>query len=796
MFKKIIKVLLFTVFILLAISIVTAYYFIKKPVPSYSGKKQIEGLTNEVDVHFDDMGIPHIFAKSETDAYFALGYLIASERLFQLTLIKRLASGRLAEILGESLLESDIFFRTIGLNQYAEWSAETFEKEAESGLKASVTAYINGVNSFINTGPKPLEFNILGIPDEAFSLKDVYLVVGYMALGFAEGMKTDPLTEMMRIKTDSAKMADLYINWMPLDTLINKQKAISSLRLINQQIAGVFNTYPVSPWIGSNSWVISGKKTKSGSVLFCNDTHMGYGLPAVWYEAHLTYPGVNIYGNYVAGLPFALVGHSEFCATGLTMLENDDMDFYYEKIENDKVFYKGEWVKLKIHDEIIKIKGGGEKEIKIKTTPRGPLMNSANKDFEKWQQAVSMHWTLLEFPARSLQATYMLNHAKSMDEARKGAAYIHAPGLNVMYGDINGNIAWWASALLLKRPEHINSKYFLNGFSGDDEPLGYYEFAENPSQENPENGFVYSANNQPSLKNGYYYPGYYVPGNRAERIQDLLSKSSDLQTEGMKAMLMDDYSQENYTNLQRMLSCVGQKELKENQEIFDLLKNWDGSHSKEATAPVFYHHWIWHIFHKTMADELGDTLFNQYMNTHFMKISTRDFLQNEHSTWWDNTTTPEKENQNDIISASFQHAIADILSKYGNKKQNWQWGAIHRLALKHPLGQVKPLNLLFNAERKNIAGSNEVLNNQGFHLNNEIDYNVLFGPAMRRIIDFADLNHSESVLPGGQSGHVGSKFYANQINKFVNGEFRMQWFDEAEIKKQFKKKLLLQPQKN
>ena len=207
------------------------------------------------------------------------------------------------------------------------WSAEIFEKEADETLKRTVHAYIDGVNDFIENGNTPIEFRLLGIEKESFQLSDIYLIVGYMALGFAEGIKTDPLTEAMFLKTDSSRMADLSMQWPQNHRTIPVNKMERLLLSLSQTTSDILDNMPVAPWIGSNSWVISGKKTKNGRVLLSNDTHMGFSIPAVWYEAHLSYENTNLYGNYIAGLPFALVGHTEFCATGLTMFENDVLDF-------------------------------------------------------------------------------------------------------------------------------------------------------------------------------------------------------------------------------------------------------------------------------------------------------------------------------------------------------------------------------------------------------------------------------------------------------------------------------------
>lgn len=521
---------------------------------------------------------------------------------------------------------------------------------------------------------------------------------------------------------------------------------------------------------------------------------MGLSLPTVWYEAHLSYGETNLYGNYIVGLPFALVGHTDFCATGLTMFENDDLDFYYEKIENDQVFYKGKWEETKFREELIKVKNKADVIFSVTEAKRGPLMNNANADFRKIKDPISLQWTFLQFPSKAIEATYSLNHAKTLNDAYIGASLIHAPGLNVMYGDKDGNIAWWAAAKLVKRPKHVNSMRFLDGASGLDEPLGFENFTENPQILNPESNFIYSANNQPATYGESFYPGYYVPENRAKQINKLLNDSSSFTVEMMKTTMLDDISESFAKLLQLKLANLSAQNKEKHENIIAQVKDWNGNHSKNETAALIFNHWYWNTIKLAMHDELGDTLLKQFANTHFMKVSFPELLQNENSIWWDNINTEKIERRADIINHSFELTIKTLEKKFGANPTSWNWEKAHHLTLVHPMGMVKPLNLLFNRGPYPTSGGNEVINNLGFHLNDEIDYSVKFGPSMRRVIDFSNTTVSWSVLPGGQSGHVGSKYYDDQIKLYINGVFRNQLSNEDTIRTKFRKVLILKPQ--
>ena len=290
------------------------------------------------------------------------------------------------------------------------------------------------------------------------------------------------------------------------------------MEALSLQVDKIMDEFPVSPLIGSNSWIVGGTKSKNGKVLFANDPHIGFSQPSVWYEGHLNTPDLNLYGYWLAGFPFPQLIHTEHHAIGLTMFENDDIDFFREKTIADKpgeYFYQNEWLPFETRKEVIKVKDAEDVEMTVRNTVHGPIMNDAIKGLEN-NEPVSMWWTYLLHKSMTVEAGYKLHKAKSMEEAKEAAALVHAPGLNVMYGDVDGNIAWWAVGKLPIRPDHVNSKLILDG-TGKDDPLGYYDFSENPQAENPESGYVYSANNQSVSPTGKFHPGYYLPEDRARR---------------------------------------------------------------------------------------------------------------------------------------------------------------------------------------------------------------------------------------------------------------------------------------
>ncbi|MEX1187706.1 MAG: penicillin acylase family protein [Bacteroidia bacterium] len=773
------------------------YFWLNSLKPEYTGEISIKGLKSQTEVIYDKWGVPHIYAKNETDAYFALGYVVAQDRLFQLEMIRRLASGRLSEVLGSDMLQSDKFFRTLGLNRHAEYSAKEFRIRANDSIQAATDAYIAGINEYITNGSSPIEFTILGINPEPYKLSDVYLLTGYLAFGFAEGFRIDPMVESMYRTLGETYMADIDQNWTVLGTKI---PVYSSAQMdavkFTQGIDNILLRFPVSPWIGSNSWVLSPRKSSSGKTLLCNDTHMGYSQPAVWYEAHIEYPGFKFYGNHIAGFPFALAGHSDFCANGLTMFENDDVDFFIEEVKGNQVAYKGNLEEIKTYKELIKVKDKADVNLDVKETPHGPLIQDVFEDLPIRKTPISVWWSYLKFPARSLEAVYTLNHAKSMDEARYAASLIDAPGLNVMYGDKDGHIAWWAAAKLIQRPKNTNPKRFQDGASGTHEYLGWLDFSENPKSEDPPEGFVYSANNQPDSISIGYYPGYYVPDSRASRIVSELNSKEKFSVEDMKFLMVDTKSESDLVlarNLLQTLNSIDKNATK--TEEFNRLSSWDGTYGMESQGALILNHWIYNILRATMVNKIGLGLFNKYMNTHFMKTSYPFLINRMETYWWDDWTSDQKEYRSLIIKEAWLKAIADLKSVYGKDQSKWRWSRAHTLEHVHPIGRKKPFNIFFNVGPAPVQGGNEVLNNMGFRLDSSATYPVYFGPAMRRIIDFSDTDHTLSILPTGQSGYFMADHYADQADLFNSNGFRSQLMDRKEIERQSNGILRLSPAK-
>ena len=770
-FFRISALITLSVLLIVLAGTLAAWLYIRSFTPDYSSDIQSKSVKSDVTVHFDTYGVPHIEAQTLADAQFALGYVHASERMFQMELLRRLAQGRMAEMAGDNLVKTDIFFRTLGLHKIAEKSALRFDslKHSMPDMAEQTMAYLNGINSWLKQNPHTLESRLTGITIDPFTVYDTYCITALMSFGFAEAYRIDPVVEQIAQQVPAELLAELDSS---IEQSNSTNVAFNGLTL-SQSVNEILNSLPVSPWIGSNSWVVSGKHTASGKPLFCNDTHMGYQLPGVWYEAHIKTPDFEHYGNYLAGFPFPLVGHSPYAATGLTMFENDDTDFYFEKINANQYLFKNEWLPLQNRTETIKIKDKPDSLIQVNETHHGPLLNTVfdtyttNKPFSVW-------CSFLKFPSKALETTYLLRNSKTIDDAQKAASMLEAPGLNITFATATGDIAWWAAAKLFEKPAKKSGKRFLNGFSGNDEMLPALPFSSNPQSVNPKSGFIISANQKAETLEGQTVPGYYVPMYRANRIEKQLKTRNDWTVEAMKDLLADDKGEEYAVMVKKWCSYLTPTSDASAESINTML-NWDGNHNLNSHEPVLFYRWYYELAKQTMVDELGDTLFHQFMNTHWMKVQLPHLLLNEQNSWWDNVNTPQKETCKQIIQSAFERAISHIKKQSNNQPENLKWGDVHQLHLKHPFGTSFPLNSIFNLTPQPVSGGNEVINNMGFAMDSSGIYTVTFGPAMRRIIDFAHPDSSWSVLPAGQSGIALSKHYADQLDLFVNAKFRNQF---------------------
>ncbi len=783
--KKLKKVLWVLASLILLV-IIGLIVFIQTLKPDYSGEKKLPGLQKEVNVHFDTYGIPHIYAENEPDALRALGYVHAQDRLWQMELLRRLAKGELSEVFGPDLVDTDKFFLSLGIDEHSKATIANLDPKDE--MVVLCESYLEGVNSFIENGPTPVEFYLTGIEKRPFVLEDIYNVVGYMAFSFAQAHKTDPLLTSIRQEFGEEYINDLAVYSDTTTVWIKnyKDKVPDSLGAeITAYATKALKELPVPLFEGSNSWVLSPSKTKNGKVILANDPHIGFAQPSVWYEAHVNAPGYEKYGYHLGGVPFPLLGHNQEVAYGLTMLQNDDLDFYFEQINpQDSTQYKTEngWETFEYVTKTIRVKDGADVEYTYKKTRNGMIMNGVAKQVTQ-EQPVAMSWMYVKLKNEVMQGLFELSHAGDIDEFQEALPKIHAPGLNVMYGDAEGNVAWWATAKLYTMPDSISTKFILDGASGDQVPQRFLDFSENPSAVNPPWDYVYSANNQPDSTAGMLYPGYYLPENRAKRIVQLLDAKNDWDLESTSEMILDVTSSVNPSLVTELIKLVDVSQLSEQQLVWvDALKNWDGHYGLDEISPTLFHRSEYYMLKNTFEDELGEERFNQFLGTHLLKRHIAWGAQMEDGVWWDNVHTQDiEETRLEVLLKSFDDAWLSLVEDFGPDPNQWKWGKVHTLEHQHPIGRVESLRDFFNVGPFPVEGTREVINNLAFPYDDTGLYKVSSGPSTRRVIDFSDIENSVSILPTGQSGNPFSKHYEDQAEMYVQGKFRRMLINKKEI---------------
>ena len=785
--------LLKVIAVLLILIVVGTWLYSKTYHPNYKGELEINYLSDEVTIYFDEIGVPHINAKNQKDAYIALGYVHAQDRLWQMELIRRIAPGRLSEIFGKDLLETDVFFAGLGIEEASEKSIAKLDTTSEAYLMSM--AYLEGVNQYLNEGKMPLEFDLVGIKKEKYTLKDIYNVFGYMSFSFAVAHKTDPLLTEIKEKLGAPYFNEL-MSAFDKNLTINKTEIQPIKAEMSKAVSKIMDNLPVSAFIGSNSWVIAPEKTKNGKVLFANDPHIGFAQPSVWYQNHIKTPDYEIYGYNIALMPFPLLGHNRDYAYGLTMLANDDLNFYIEKNNPDNANqYKtvDGFKDYEIRTKTIKIKDEKDTTFQVKVSKHGPIMNGLNRNISD-DRPIAMNWMYTYLENEMLNVAHGISHAKSLENFRASVAKIHAPGLNVMYGDAKDNIAWFAAAKLYQLRDSVSSKTYLDGASGKDEILEILPFEENPQAINPSRNYVYSANHQPDSVRGKLYPGYYQPEDRSKRIVELLEAKNDFTKEDVAKMIYDVKSSNVSQIANDLLAIVNDSDFSVSQKkAVSILKNWDGTYSKTAVGATIYNRFLYEFLVNTFKDELGDG-FELFINSQLQDQVLPNQISRENSVWWDNISSKNKtETRAEIVTTSFKNAFSFLENQLGANVEDWLWKRVISIEHEHAIGKAGGvLRKFFNVGPFETIGGNEVINNQIFKLDSTGVYKITAGPSTRRVIDFSDIENSLSILPTGQSGRVFSPYYKDQAQKFVDGEFVKMSLNLKEIEKS-KNILVLKP---
>ena len=781
--------------VLLAVAIGLLLY-IQGKQPLRGGTQAVTGLHQPVTVRYDERGVPHIRAGNETDLYRALGYVQAQDRLFQMEMLRRLARGELSEVLGRRLLPTDTLFRTLRIRQRAD--AQAAAADPSSPEAQAMQAYLEGINQYQQRHARPLEFDLLGIPSRPFTAVDVYSVIGYMAYSFAAAFRTEPLLTYIRDTLGEDYLRPFASTWQPDGALAAPQltaadwRGMAALAKLSEDAVG---NAGLPQFEGSNGWVIAGSRTHSGKPLLAGDPHIRFAAPSVWYEAQLSAPGFELYGDYQSLVPFALLGHNQAFAWTLTMFQNDDIDLIAETTDAahpGQVLYHGEWVVLEEETQSIAVKGEAAVELRLRRSPHGPIINDVLGQ-NAGTRPIALWWSYLDAPNPIVDAFYRLNRADTLDKARSAVAGIQAPGLNVLYANAHGDIAWWAAAALPRRPERIDPAFILEGAGNQADKAGYYPFSENPHEENPARGYILSANSQPPSPSGRVIPGYYNLPDRGQRLNLLLAGGSDWNTSNSQHLQLDERTDYAARVLQPLLPELRRQVTDPpQQQWLDRLAQWDGSYPRDSLEATVFNQFFYELARATLHDELGDALFDNLLGSRVLDTAMPKLVADAQSPWWDDRDTPKKEGRAETVLKAWQAGIVHLRSTLGEDPLQWQWGKVHRLTQMHPLGTQPVLALLYNVGPFEVGGSHEVPNNFSAPPG-PAPWSVSYGPSIRRIIDMGAPGEALGALPLGQSGVLFDHYYKDQAKPFVEGRYQAMHLSERDVAGHTESQLELHP---
>lgn len=796
---KTIKTILSVLAVLLVAAVIIGFIFItgikRGGIPKYDGNLSVAGLEKEVTVYRDERGMPHIYADNEHDLYFAVGYVMAQERLWQMDLIRRATRGRLSEIFGEGYVQTDLFLRSLDMTT----KSKMVLSNEDPVIISYIQAYADGVNSFIGSAGKKLspEFRILGYKPDPWALEDIGNIIGYMGWDLAsDNLTQDIFDYRLRQKFGAEKANQLIPDWKAVNSFVFPEFKLSDSLLSEAQtfISSMdkLKALGVVSFSGSNNWAVTGKRTETGKPILSNDMHLSFGSPGIWFQMHQVIPGkLNVTGVVVPGQPFVIAGHNEKIAWGMTNLMVDDIDLFAEKInpENEnQYFFNGEWKNMVLRDEIIKIKGGKQDTLQLRFTQRGPVVSGFRKVTDA---SLTMRWAGYDY-SDEIKAVALLNRAANWNDFRTAITSFRSVSQNFVYADAEGNIGLNTGGGIAIRKE--SGTIIRNGETDEYDWKGYVPFEQLPSSYNPLIGYVSSANNKTVSEDYPYYvsAGFVMPY-RINRIRQMLGEKEVFTMEDFKRMINDQHSDYAALLTPFILKLNDKKETMTAAEksALESLDKWDYNMSADLLAPSVFEFFRVSFIKNLLADETGD-LYSQLTGV-IKDYYIYRILKTGADEWVDNISTVEKETLDDIILKSFRDCVASLTMQFGENQEKWIWGNIHRIRIEHPMGSVKILDRVFgfNSDYYPIGGSNHTVSPYSYGAGIVVNH----GASERHIFNTANWDESLTVIPTGASGIPASEFYLSQTKTYLEGRFYKDSFSDSAVKAAAIYTLKLKPSK-
>lgn len=777
--------LLFVFAITAIVVIVLSIRLAQDSLPQTDGTIKLYGLRSSCKIYRDDFGVPHIIARNEEDLFFALGFVHAQDRLWQMEFNRRVATGNLSEIFGERTIRSDKFYRTIGLHQIAEKIATNLSPESRNLL----FHYIAGINNYIkkNYDNLPIEFAQLKYKPEPWNIQDIIALQRLVAWEYSTSRYYDLFIGSLAAKCGYSKINELYPGYLKTHSSYQMNQLKAAQSVISDVTDFIFKVPQYGfAFFANQSLCVSGEKTAGGKPICAFAPVQKPTLPSNWYEVHLVAPFIDSYGLTTPGLPALLTAFNDNLIWNLMPLNSDDLDFYIEQVDSVRYFYKNAWNPIETRTEVIRIKDSEPVELKVRNTVHGPLISDLlNKSYANGF-AISVKWLGQEL-TDDFSGYYHLLKSRNVTELLDATRFVMVPAYKILYADTLNNLGLRGTGLLLNRkigqaavplpgwnsrfdwPEFMTQDIWDRTATAD----AKYLFTENESIDDLQ------------------LTSYLKPECRFNQVKDTVTVADTVTISMIKNIQNEIYSWQAKSLLPRFVKVLESVPVQSDLQKFfvDKLQQWDYSMDERQIAPTIYNMCLVKFVEQIFKDDMGDSLFSLF--TEIPEATTAALINVDGTSWIDDVRTPEKESLDTIILRSLDAAYQTLVQKYGDTVDNWRWGNVHQIYYVHELGKDYPDNWVFNIESVAINGGNCTIDNSAYEVKRL--FNVAAISTCRGIVDLSDIENSQMIISLGQSGQPMDEHYKDQFTQWRNGQYRNISFNQEAIQHSGYNLLVLKP---
>jgi len=755
------------VFLLLVplVAVLSGLLWLRSSLPPPARERTVEGLTAPVRITRDSTGIPAIEARNDSDAAFALGYVHAEDRLFQMDARRRFGSGRLSEWFGAATLDTDRMMRTLGLARAAERQFAVLPPE----VQAAFTAYAAGVNAYLRDrrAALPPEYYLLRAAPEPWRPADGLIVGKLMAWSLAGNYRSEILHARVAAKPDD--LAILYPAYPKDGPVVLGELAPIYRALPLDRLAQLMPALEDPPR-ASNNWVVDGSHTVSGKPILANDPHLELVMPGFWYLARLATPEHTVSGGTLAGSPVVIIGHNERIAWGFTNTGSDVSDLFIEKIDPEDA---GKYLApdgpqpFLTRRETIGVRGADPVELTVRETRHGPVLSDL-ADFpvpsKEPGYLLALQATYLMDGDRTPQAFWEMNRATDWASFYRALAKFDAPEQNIVYADVDGHIAFAAPARVPIRAKG-DGWMPMPGWTGEYDWTGFVPFDELPKMVDPPSGRIVTANNKIVPDSYPFFLGRdWDTPYRAQRIAALLDRQPQ-SVESTAAIQHDIFSTMADRLLPLMLEAPGSTPTA--RAALDRLKAWDRRMDKDKVEPLIFTAWLRELNRVLLANRLGAT-FEDYWSLHPAVIES---ILTDHRDRCDDPATEVVEVCSEQLGNALTRALDELTRAYGSDMDEWRWGRAHPAEFRHQLlsriwGVRSLVRVAIPAD-----GGDDTINRGGTAIRNSAaPYQDVLGPGLRMVVDMADPANAHFIVVPGQSGNPLSPNYDDLVRPWRDGD--------------------------